>query len=92
VLIDWNGLEVTKICLKSLNKLIHSPSYKVEIILVDKASTIPVKDNLEDEFPHVYYFRNETNVGFTGGNNTGIRYVIERKSDYILFLNYDTIV
>jgi GT2 family glycosyltransferase len=92
VLVDWNGVEVTKNCLVSLNQLIPSPIYNVEIILVDNASTTPVKYVLENEFPHVHYFRNESNVGFTGGNNTGIRYAIERKSDYILLLNNDTTV
>jgi GT2 family glycosyltransferase len=92
VLVDWNGVEVIKNCLASLNKLNPSPSYKVEIILVDNASTFPVKAILEHEFPNVNYFRNETNVGFTGGNNIGIKYAIERKSDYILLLNNDTTV
>jgi GT2 family glycosyltransferase len=92
VLVDWNGIEVTKNCLLSLYKLVSSPTYKVEIILVDNASTAPVKDILENEFPNIHYFRNETNVGFTGGNNTGIKYAIERKSDYVLLLNNDTTV
>jgi GT2 family glycosyltransferase len=92
VLVDWNGVEVTKNCLVTLYKLVSSLTYKVEIVLVDNASTIPVKAILEQEFPHVHYFRNEANVGFTGGNNTGIKYAIDRKSDYILLLNNDTTV
>ena len=37
--------------------------------------------------------RIEKNCGFTGGNNIGIEYIVkERKTDYILLLNNDTVV
>ncbi len=36
--------------------------------------------------------QSESNKGFAGGNNIGIRYAIKRGSDYILILNNDTVV
>lgn len=37
--------------------------------------------------------KNEKNYGFTGGNNIGIKYILrEKKTDYILLLNNDTVV
>ncbi len=92
IIVDWNGIEVTKRCLESLNKLNPSNDYRVEIILVDNASNISVKEQLQTDYPHVHYFRNESNLGFTGGNNVGIKYALERKSDYFLLLNNDTTV
>jgi GT2 family glycosyltransferase len=92
IIVDWNGVEVTRNCLNSLKKLNPSSDFTVEIILVDNASTIPVKEQLSTDFPFIHYFRNENNLGFTGGNNTGIRYALERKSDYFLLLNNDTTV
>jgi GT2 family glycosyltransferase len=92
IIVDWNGLEVTKNCLNSLKKLNPTNNYSVEIILVDNASTIPVKAQLQSDYPYVHYFRNKSNLGFTGGNNVGIRYAIERGSNYFLLLNNDTTV
>ena len=92
IIVDWNGVEVTKNCLDSLKKLNPTNDYSLEIILVDNASTIPVKAQLQAEYHYVHYFRNESNLGFTGGNNVGIRYAIERGSDYFLLLNNDTTV
>lgn len=34
----------------------------------------------------------ESNLGFAGGNNVGIRYALRRNSDYIFILNNDTIL
>lgn len=92
VLVDWNGVDVTRKCLASLNHLNPSNLFQVQIILVDNASTSPVKEILQHEFPHVQYYRNESNVGFTGGNNTGIAYALKGNADYILLLNNDTTV
>jgi GT2 family glycosyltransferase len=36
--------------------------------------------------------QNETNLGFTGGNNVGIKYALKNNADYILVLNNDTLV
>lgn len=37
-------------------------------------------------------FRSNENLGFSAGNNIGIRIVQERKSDYVMLLNNDTVV
>ena len=35
---------------------------------------------------------NGENLGFTGANGKGIEYALENRADYVLFLNYDTVV
>jgi len=47
--------------------------------------------NPTSSYPLIFIQTGE-NLGFAGGNNVGIRYSLARKSDYILFLNNDTVV
>jgi len=44
------------------------------------------------EFPWVEISENRDNLGYTGGNNEGIRYALDRNADFILLLNNDTVV
>jgi GT2 family glycosyltransferase len=92
ILVDWNGVEVTRECLRSLSYLNKSNLYSVQIILVDNGSAIPIMPILIGEFPGVIYFRSELNLGFAGGNNIGIRYAIDNNYDYSVLLNNDTTV
>lgn len=92
VLVDWNGADVTRQCIYSLNGINPLTLGKVKIIVVDNGSEQPVKDVLGNEATHVIFLRSETNLGFAGGNNIGIRYALEQGFDYTLLLNNDTTV
>ena len=89
VILNWNGYDVTRECLISLSKIDY-PSY--EILLVDNGSVDGSPDRLAAEFPGVRLIRNPKNLGFTGGNNVGIRRALEESVDYVLLLNNDTVV
>jgi GT2 family glycosyltransferase len=89
VIVNWNGCDVTRECLSSLSE-INYPS--CEIVLVDNGSMDGSADKLAAEFPNITVIRNKENLGFTGGNNVGIRCALERKVDYVLLLNNDTVV
>ncbi|MFO0804943.1 MAG: glycosyltransferase family 2 protein [Gemmataceae bacterium] len=86
--VNFNGLEDTRKCLDSLGKLTAPAS----VVVVDNASKDDPTAILSTEFPHVQVLRNETNGGWSGGNNTGIRFALERGADFILLLNNDTTV
>jgi GT2 family glycosyltransferase len=92
VLVDWNGVEITKECLASLKKVETSFLDMFQIIVVDNGSDLPDKDVLENEFNDFIFLRSETNRGFAGGNNLGIKYAIENNFTYTLLLNNDTTV
>jgi hypothetical protein len=92
ILLDWNGVKVTAECLRSITEVNTTPEFTLDILLIDNGSTIPVKSQLEDQFPNVLYFRSDENIGFAAGNNIGLRYLLENKYDYSLLLNNDTIV
>ena len=89
VIVNYNGYELTSDCLRSFAEITY-PRYV--LIVVDNASNDNSTQKLQEEFPHVHYLQNEFNLGFTGGNNLGIQKAADLGSDYIFFLNNDTIV
>lgn len=89
VVVTYNGLEDTRKCLRSLAALRYPA---VETIVVDNASDDRTVEAMQHEFPACTLLRNTANVGFTGGNNTGIVAALERRADWIVLLNNDTTV
>jgi len=63
------------------------------IIVVDNASEQDEASTLEAEYSgFIELIRNESNLGFAGGANVGIRAAIEAGTDYVLLLNNDVTV
>lgn len=88
IILNWNGYAVTKDCLLSLQQISY-PCYN--IIIVDNGSTDNSVGKLSKEFAQVDYFPLDRNYGFTGGNNKGIVYALNKYNpDYFLLLNNDT--
>lgn len=88
IVINWNSYEVTSECLNSLRSVNYD---SFEIILVDNGSEDTSGQRLKIEYPEITLLTNESNQGFTGGNNTGIRYALSNGFDYLMLLNNDTI-
>lgn len=89
IVLNWNGMEDTKECIESLKKIIY-PNY--EILLVDNGSTDGSVECLKKLYPEIEIIENQNNLGFAEGNNVGIKRALEKKADYVLLLNNDTIV
>ncbi len=89
VVLNWNGTDDTEECLRSLMKLDYP---RCEIIVVDNGSTTSPRERLLRECPSITYLQTETNLGYAGGNNVGIRYALSAGHDYVFVLNNDTIV
>jgi GT2 family glycosyltransferase len=83
--LNWNGGEATRTCLDSLAAADYS---NLSIIVVDNASSDGSADLLAGN-ETIDLIRNRTNLGFTGGANTGIRRAVERGADYVWLLNND---
>lgn len=89
VIINWKTWHHIEGCLNSLRNL-NYPDYN--IIVVDNASGDDSPDKIAAAFPEVTLLRNDKNLGTSGGNNAGMKYALDHGSDYVWFLNNDTIV
>lgn len=87
IVINWNGYALTRRCLLSLLEVNYS---NFTIILVDNGSEDGSFEKLKEEFKSPVFLANKENLGFTGGNNSGITYALEKQYDFILLLNNDT--
>jgi len=70
IIVTWNGKQYAWECLDSLR--IYRDDPKVEIIVVDNASTDGTPKALERDFPWARLIRNSANLGFARANNIGI--------------------
>ena len=86
IVLNFNGLVFLERCLFSLEQLDY-PRERLEVILVDNASTDGSVAFVRDRFPRAKIVQNESNLGFAAGNNVGIR---ASKGRYIALLNNDT--
>lgn len=92
ILINYNSKEDTLECLESLQQ-IKTTGFKHSLIIVDNASREVLELPTRLQSDSIEIIRSESNKGFTGGNNMGIYYAVEKyNSDYVLLLNNDTTV
>ena len=89
VVLNWNGCEVLRECLRSLATA-NYPA--LDVIIVDNGSTDKSCEVVAAEFPNVLLIRNQENLGFCVANNQGVAAAFERKNDYALILNNDTVL
>lgn len=90
VVLNWNNYEDTEACLKSLQKNTEYNKYKIYV--VDNGSNDGSGYKIATNFSACEVIFNETNRGFAGGMNVGIKRAKEAGADYILVLNNDITV
>jgi GT2 family glycosyltransferase len=82
---NWNGKRFIMECIDSLKAQTFQD---FETILVDNGSTDGSAEFAEERYgDFIRIIRNKRNLGFTGGNNVGIR---AARGSYIVLLNNDT--
>ena len=85
ITVNYNHSYVTDAMLDSIfSKNTYSP---IEIIAVDNGSSIDPVPEWRKKYPAVQFIRSESNLGFAGGNNLGIK---AATGDYLFFVNNDT--
>lgn len=87
VILNWNGAEDTIKCLDSFSQLQY-PNY--ELVVVDNGSTDGSVEQIKARFPDIILIETGNNLGYSGGNNVGIKYGLESGKDYFLIVNNDT--
>lgn len=86
VIVCWNDLKVIRDCLHSIYAGTHSIDFQV--IVSDNGSTDGSVEFIRQNYPQVLLIENRANLGFSKGNNVGIR---ASRGEYVLILNPDTI-
>jgi GT2 family glycosyltransferase len=85
VTLTWNTTSITCDFLRSINE--HGTYKNIEVIVVDNGSREDPTETFKAIYPAVKVICNGKNLGFTGGNNVGIR---AAKGDFLFIVNNDT--
>ena len=88
VVVNWNGLEDTRACIRSL---LAQTFEAREIVVVDNGSEGDDADRIAAEFgDSIRLVRHADNRGFTGGNNAAMQLALdEGRSEFVALLNND---
>src|SRR5205823_13156873 len=84
VILNWNGREDTLRCLAGLRGADL-------VVMPDNGSTDGSVEAVRAEYPSVIVIENGANLGFSGGNNAGIRRALEQNADWVVLLNNDAV-
>lgn len=90
LIINWNGAAHLEACFESL---LASTYPHCQFVLVDNASTDGSVEFVRARFgadPRVSVLECGGNLGWSGGNNVGLRAALAAGADYVLLLNNDT--
>jgi len=87
VVLNWNGWADTIECLDALKECSYP---NLTVIVVDNGSTDDSIARIKAAHPDIFLLKSEKNLGFSSGNNIGIRRALDIGADYIWLLNNDT--
>ena len=87
LVLNWNGKADTLACLESLSNLTYA---RRDTVVVDNGSSDGSAGEIARTFPDVTVLETGANLGFTGGNNIGLKHVLGTSADCVLILNNDT--
>lgn len=88
ILINYRTPQMTVEC---VNNLLNQFYTNLEIIVVDNHSeddSISILSNISNARCHI--IETKENLGFSAGNNIGLKYAFEMGADKVLFINNDT--
>jgi GT2 family glycosyltransferase len=86
---NWNGKELLSRCLESVNQQTRKPDM---IIVVDNGSVDGSVDYLQKHHQEVIVIKHNTNIGFAGGVNSGLRLLLDKNYDWVGLLNNDAVL
>lgn len=89
VILNWNRVGLTLKCITSFLKTHQLGS--INLLVVDNASSDDSVTKIRKKFPHVKILINKKNLGWSGGNNKGIKYALRNGADVVVLVNNDTV-
>lgn len=85
VILNFKVKDETIGCIQSVKKSTYP---NVEIIVVDNGSDDGLGEEIGKE-REIVFIQNKENLGYSGGNNVGIKYALKKRADFIFILNPD---
>ena len=89
VVLNWCNEHDTKSCLDSLAAQDHPA---LSILLVDNGSPDGSGSRLRARYPAFSYLQTGKNLGYSGGNNAGMKAALEAGTEFVLVVNNDTVL
>lgn len=89
IILSYNTSGLLKTCLSAVLASTGFEDKELEVIVVDNNSSDSSVEMVKKEYPEVKLIRNKKNLGFSAGNNIGIK---EAGGKFLLLLNSDTLV
>lgn len=104
IILNYKTKDETIQCVNSLKKCILPENCILNVIVVDNASGDGIERIISNEYKDIKFIQTGANLGYTGGNNVGIRWVLKQysevdeesklkvnaKEDFVLIINNDT--
>ena len=89
IILNFNGKMHLEYALPSI--IDNSKENGIKVILVDNAST---DDSISyaNQYSALHIIKNNNNLGYSGGNNVGIRYALNQGYEYVIIVNNDILV
>lgn len=91
IVLSFNSASDLPHCLTALKKLTLGETH-LDIIVIDNASEDESVNLVKTKFPGVTLLTNSQNLGYSEGNNIGIRHALQGNSDFIWIVNPDVTV
>ncbi len=92
VILNYNSYADSKNCIESILPQLKNPD---ALVLIDNDSKDESYNQLKAEFQHspkIHFLKNDKNLGYAQGNNSGIAYLLESNYAFICICNPDITV
>lgn len=90
IVLNYKGAQNTIDCVNSIKDSVIE-GYELEVIVVENGSNDGSREKLKN-LKNIKLLISKSNLGYTGGNNLGIKEAIKNNADFILIINNDTII
>jgi len=92
VVLNWNGLDDTLACVRSLLAVEVPGDVALDVVVVDNGSRQSPAAALREAAPQIPILFTGRNLGYAGGNNVGLRHALACGSDFVWVINNDAVV
>lgn len=87
IILNWNGKTDTLSCLSSLK----AQTVSLDLVVIDNGSEDGSEAAIRQAHPDITLLQTGRNLGYTGGNNVGIRHALASGATHIFVVNNDVV-